>query len=173
MKYFFIFLFYIIGNNLPKSTFPLIGKLFKFLRYILCKNIFKSVGKNINIENKCNFGLGINISIGDYSGIGKGCRVPSNITIGKNVMMAEEILILKNNHNFSRTDIPMREQGISESGELVIEDDVWIGAKSIILPSVKRISKGSIVAAGSVVTKDVDSYVIVGGNPAKIIKYRK
>jgi serine acetyltransferase len=56
-------------------------------------------------------------------------------------------------------------------GDIVIENDVWIGAKATIMSGIK-ISNGSIVAAGSVVTKDVPPYAIVAGNPAKIVKYR-
>jgi virginiamycin A acetyltransferase len=57
------------------------------------------------------------------------------------------------------------------NGDIIIENDVWIGAKSTIMSGVK-ISNGAVVAAGSVVTKDVPPYAIVGGNPAKIIRYR-
>ncbi|ELA7570041.1 CatB-related O-acetyltransferase [Vibrio alginolyticus] len=60
---------------------------------------------------------------------------------------------------------------IDSKGEIVIGNDVWIGVNAIILSGVK-IGHGSIVAAGSVVTKDVPDYSIVGGNPAKVIKYR-
>lgn len=54
---------------------------------------------------------------------------------------------------------------------IIIEDDVWIGANSVILPGV-TIKKGAVVGAGSVVTKDVPSYAVVCGNPARVIKYR-
>ena len=54
---------------------------------------------------------------------------------------------------------------------VIIEDDVWIGTRAIILPGT-RIGKGSIIGAGSVVTKDVPQYSIVGGNPARILKTR-
>ncbi|MDQ7799461.1 MAG: DapH/DapD/GlmU-related protein [Candidatus Edwardsbacteria bacterium] len=66
----------------------------------------------------------------------------------------------------------MLEQGIRFYPQTVIEDDVWIGAQAIILPGV-RIGRGAIVAAGAVVTKDVEPYAIVGGNPARLIKRRK
>ncbi|MEA3423389.1 MAG: DapH/DapD/GlmU-related protein, partial [Bacillota bacterium] len=75
------------------------------------------------------------------------------------------------NHNFSEKDIPMIMQGDSEPAPVVIEDDVWIGARTVILPGVV-IHEGSIIAAGSIVTKDVQAYSIVGGNPAKLIKMR-
>ena len=57
------------------------------------------------------------------------------------------------------------------NGDIIIENDVWVGARSTIMSGVK-ISNGAVVAAGSVVTKDVPPYTIVGGNPARIIKYR-
>ena len=74
-------------------------------------------------------------------------------------------------HQFSRTDIPMRLQGHRQYQPVLIEDDVWIGARAIILPGL-RIGKGAIVGAGSVVTKDVPPYAICVGNPARVIKSR-
>ena len=63
--------------------------------------------------------------------------------------------------------------GNTEKTPLVVEDDVWFGARVIILPGCKHIGKGVIVGAGAVVTKDIPDYAIVGGNPARILKYRK
>ena len=85
---------------------------------------------------------------------------------------SRDIYIVSNNHSFDRIDIPMNRQGIVKSRSTVIEDDCWIGAKSIMTPG-RHVRKGTIVAAGSVLTKDFDEYSIVGGNPAKLIKKRK
>ncbi len=87
-------------------------------------------------------------------------------------MMAPEVLILGGNHRFDRVDIPMMFQGNVEYGPVEIGNDVWIGSRVIILPGLK-IGEGSIIGAGSVVTKDVMPYSIVAGNPAKLIKMRK
>lgn len=65
----------------------------------------------------------------------------------------------------------MRKQGIRKEPPVVIEDDVWIGSNSIIMAG-RKIAKGGIVAAGSVVTKDFPEYSIIGGNPARIIRSR-
>lgn len=67
----------------------------------------------------------------------------------------------------------MANQGNIGKSELIICDDVWIGTRVTILGNVKTIGKGAIIAAGAVVTKPVPDYAIVGGNPAKIIKYRR
>ena len=85
--------------------------------------------------------------------------------------MGPDVQIYTRNHRYDRIDIPMYEQGESEIKEVKIGNDVWIGARSIILPGV-TIGDGAVIAAGSIVTKDVESYAVVGGNPAKIIKYR-
>ena len=66
----------------------------------------------------------------------------------------------------------MFKQGYQETKQVVIEDDVWIGARSVILPGVK-IGTGSIIAVGSVVKKDVEPFSIVAGAPAKLVKKRK
>jgi acetyltransferase-like isoleucine patch superfamily enzyme len=111
--------------------------------------------------------VGNNSSIGPYAYIG--CS--GYIEIGDNVMMSPRVSIYSENHVFADTAIPMIEQGVRRSF-VKIEDDCWLASNSVILAGV-TIGKGSVVAAGSIVTKDVPPYSIVGGNPARIIKYRK
>jgi maltose O-acetyltransferase len=74
-------------------------------------------------------------------------------------------------HAYDRLDIPMDQQGFEDPTPIHIGDDVWIGARVIILPGV-NIGSHCIIGAGSVVTKDVPDYAIVGGVPAKIIRMR-
>jgi maltose O-acetyltransferase len=135
------------------------------------KRIFKSCGKNVNIERGASFGKGFDLEIGDNSGLGRYCHVPSNIKIGKDVMMAPNVFVFHLNHSFEDTSIPMRLQGVTQKEPVVIEDDVWIGRGVFIMPG-KRIAKGSIVAAGTVVTKNFPEYSIIGGNPSQLIKSR-
>lgn len=87
----------------------------------------------------------------------------NSITLGKNVRISENVVIRdSDNHRILR-------EGYQVSAPIVIDDEVWICMNSIILKGV-HIGKGAIVAAGSVVTKDVPSHALVGGVPAKIIK---
>ena len=79
--------------------------------------------------------------------------------------------ILTHTHNIERTDIPMGQQGMRVS-EVIIGNDVWIGMRVVIMPGV-RIGIGVVIGAGAAVTKDVPDYAIVGGVPARIIKFRK
>lgn len=156
---------------LPDSTTPVVGKACRKLRYLCCKNIFLYCGKNVNIEKGASFGSGFRLKIGDNSGIGINCHVPGNIQIGSNVMMAPNCHVFSNNHAFDRIDIPMIEQGHTIQKQTVIEDDVWIG-RQVIFTAGRIVKKGSIIATGSVLTKDFPEYSIVGGNPAKLIKFR-
>lgn len=166
-----LLLYYIIARHLPGSDRPYsLGS--KGIRRALCKVIFKKTGKAVNVEHGAFFGSGDDIEIGDYSGLGLNCRVAGPLSIGDNVMMGPDVTIYTQNHNYDRTDVPMIKQGNSERKKVTIGNDVWVGARVIILPGV-AIGDGAIVAAGAVVTKDVPPYAIVGGNPAKVIKYRK
>ena len=117
------------------------------------------------------FQRGGGISIGNGSGLGVNCLVHGPLEIGDKVMMGPDVVILTHTHNIDRTDIPMGDQG-SRIEKVTIGNDVWIGMRSIIMPGVK-IGNGAVIGAGAVVTKDVPDYAIVGGVPARIIKFRK
>jgi maltose O-acetyltransferase len=124
------------------------------------------------VEKGALFGCGGGIVIGSYSGIGVNARLndAGGITIGDNVMMGPDVVILSQNHRFDDTRRPMRVQGFEKS-PVIIEDDVWIGLRVVILPGV-RIGRSSVVGAGAVVTKDLPSSSIAGGVPAKVVGKR-
>ena len=86
-------------------------------------------------------------------------------------MMAPEVAIIATNHNYDRIDIPMNQQGHSDK-PITIGDDCWIGYRAVICAGV-NIGRGSIIAAGAVVTRDVPDFTIVAGVPARVIKSRK
>jgi maltose O-acetyltransferase len=167
--YICLMLYYFIARHLPGSGLPYSFGSQK-IRGFLCRRIFKKAGRNINIEHGAFFASGRDIEIGDNSGLGLNTRVTGPLKIGNDVMMGPDVMIFTQNHETGRLDIPMRLQTAPKK-PVVIEDDVWIAARVIILPGI-TIHKGAIVGAGAVVTKDVPGYAVVGGNPAKIIKYR-
>lgn len=122
-----------------------------------------------------------NIKIGKNFYIGRGSQIECDAEIGNNVIFGNYVAVVgKYDHNYEQIGVPTRLatqirdydyfwKGLDS--KVIIEDDVWIGYGSIIMSGVK-ICRGSIIAAGSVVTKDVEPYSIVGGNPAKFIKKR-
>lgn len=114
------------------------------------------------------------IEIGDGSSIGDESHVSciNRIIIGKGVRSGKRILITDNSHgnsSFEELDISPSLRPMVSKGQIIIEDNVWIGEKATIVANVK-IGRGSIVAANSVVTKDVPPYCVVAGSPAKIVK---
>ena len=148
------------------------GTISRKMRAALCRGMFARCGRNVNMERRAFFRSGRYISIGDNSGIGERTLLGGEVTIGDNVMMGPEVIVWTRNHAFSRTDIPMTEQGFTEERPVRIGNDVWIGARVIFLPGVS-VGRGSIVGAGSIVTRDVPNWAIVAGNPARVIRYRK
>ncbi|MEX0882152.1 MAG: acyltransferase [Cyclobacteriaceae bacterium] len=111
--------------------------------------------------------VGNNSSIGPYAYIG--CS--GYIEIGNNVMMSPRVSIYSENHIFEDSQKPMIDQGVKRS-YVKVGDDCWIAANVVILPGV-TIGQGAVLAAGSIVTRDVPPFTIVAGNPAKVIKTRK
>ena len=162
-------LYYFVARHLPCSTVPYsLGA--KYARRMCAKMMFDKCGKNVNIEHGAFLASGKGIEIGDNSGIGINCRITGPLSIGCDVMMAPGVNIVTQNHEISDINIPMRLQ-TAEKKKVTICDDVWIGVNALILPGI-TVGKGSVVAGGAVVTKDVPPYTIVGGNPARIIRSR-
>lgn len=162
-------LYYFYARHLPSSDVPYsFGS--KKIRAFFARRMLSSMGKNVNIEHGAFFASGKDISIGDNSGLGINCRVAGPLSIGNDVMMAPNVSIYTQNHETENIHRPMRLQTAPKK-KVTIGNDVWIGANAIILPGV-NIGNGAIIAAGSVVTKDVPDLSVVGGNPAKIIKTR-
>ncbi len=163
------FLFVHYAKNLP-SSLSRRGNYYKKIRADLAREFVDYVGVNVNIEPHCSFDYAL--KIGDNSGIGENSELYGDIFIGNDVMMGTNCIIYTRNHRFDDLDKPMWKQGFQEVKPVIIGNDVWIGGRVTILPGVK-IGNGVIIGAGSVVTKDVPDYAVMGGNPAVILKYRK
>ena len=116
-------------------------------------------------------GVAKDLKAGAYSFVGPRSIIYPKVTIGNYTMIANDVCIIGADHSFRQPGIPMVFAGREELRETIIGQDVWIGAKSIVMVGVK-IGNGAIVAAGSVVTKDVEPYSIYGGVPARKIKKR-
>ena len=108
------------------------------------------------------------VIIGDHTRIGLHDTIIGPVTIGSHVNLAQGITITALNHNFDDSEKRIDQQGISTK-EVVLEDDIWVGANAVILPGV-TIGKHAVVAAGAIVTKDVPPHSLVAGVPAKVIR---
>lgn len=93
------------------------------------------------------------------------------IVLGDNIMIGPNVYIRASNHEFTDLSVPIRDQG-HKGGHVIIGNDVWIGTGVVILPDV-TIGDGSVIGAGSVVTRSIPGYGVAVGNPAKVIKFRK
>ncbi|MCK9310816.1 MAG: acyltransferase [Bacteroidales bacterium] len=129
-----------------------------------------SLGDDSTIEDfsTVNNGVG-DVLIGDRTRIGLGCVLIGPVTIGNDVLLAQNIVVSGLNHGYRDINQPINTQPV-EKKAINIEDEAWIGANSIILPGV-TIGRHSIVAGGSVVTRSVPPYTIVAGNPAVAKKH--
>lgn len=155
----------VVSGLLPPSYCRVLGTPAKRVRVFLAKRVSPHIGTNVNIEKGAY--VMPDTVIGDNSGVGVNCEICYGLTIGNNVMMGPECLFYSNNHKFNRETL--KYEGYTEVNPIVIEDDVWIGRRAIIMGGV-RVGKGAVIGAGSVVTKDVPPYCVAAGNPAIIKK---
>jgi len=127
------------------------------------------LGKASTIEDYATVNNGAGpLYIGERTRVGLNCTVIGPVTLGNDVMLAQNIVLSGLNHTYSDISVPISAQKQSTS-MIRVEDEAWIGANCVIVAGV-TIGKHSVVAAGSVVTKDVPPYSVVAGNPAKLIK---
>ncbi|WP_322086229.1 acyltransferase [Burkholderia sp. BCC1999] len=150
-----------LGNHLFMNYMP-----YRIRHWFLGRFCQVRIGRDSSIAMGC-FVTGYHISIGDNTVVNRYTymdgRVP--LTIGNNVNISHYTLIQTLTHD------PQNPDFVCLCKPVVIEDHVWIGARAIISPGV-RIGEGAVVGAGSVVTRDVEPYTIVAGNPARFIKER-
>lgn len=132
----------------------------------------KRMGRGVLIFGNCTMQSPQNMEIGDYVSINRNSTIGGHggVIIGNFVKIGPYCTIITANHQYSDWRKPIWFQDV-RLGPVRIGDDVWIGTNVVILPNVK-IGRGSIIGAGAVVTHDVDPYTVVGGVPAKFIKYR-
>lgn len=147
-----ILLYYGFARHLPYQPLP--GYKFgNALRSWICSKLFKHTGSNIVIKHGAYFGDGQNIVMGDY------------------VLMGPEVVIYSSMHAYDDLSTPIMMQGSKPVKPVTIGNDVWVGLRAVIMPGVK-IGNHVIIGSGAVVTKDIPDYAVVGGVPAKIIRYR-
>jgi len=159
----------IIVSILYHSSLGTVGKHCKFGLHVFFMFPGKiNLGNNVSIADNVIFSSNTDegyCHIDDNACIDNSCFIDfsGGIEIGKNCLISNNSTIETHTHGYDPHSMPI-------GMKLVIEDNVWIGMHVIILPQVNRIGRGSIIAAGAIVTHDVPENVIVGGNPARVIK---
>jgi len=128
-------------------------------------NNFKC-GKNCTVSRKNTITIGNNFFMGNY------CHLASNLNIADNVLLASFVSFVGGDHKIDNIDTTINKSGRDTFKTTKVCEGVWIGHGSIIMHGV-TLNKGCVIASGSIVTKDVPENAIVGGNPAKVIRYRK
>ena len=147
----------------------IIDKIKKKIYTHICKRVAKSYGNNLKVNGKSNVTpntiLGNNVNFNGMTIQGSG-----QVKIGDNFHSGIDCMIITSNHNYNNGKaIPYDDTIISK--DVIIEDNVWLGNRVIILSGVS-IGEGAIIQAGSVVVSDIEKYAIAGGHPAKTFKYR-
>lgn len=131
-------------------------------------NNFKLGSKSI-IEDFCTINNGVgDVIIGDNTVVGLGNVIIGPVQIGSNVMLAQNIVVSGLNHGYEDINVSPAKQEVT-CKEIIISDDVWIGANTVVTAGV-TLGKHCVIGAGSVVTKDIPQFSVAVGNPARVIK---
>lgn len=168
MRIFWRLLYEILARRLPASGYPVVGRVFNGLRVACVRRFVAGCGENLKIGPDVTLSrtsiLGNHVTINEHCSL-QGCE------IGDHALIAPLCYVVTRNHRFEDLERPIADQGYGEERPPRIGRDVWIGARVMLMPAVS-IGEGAVIAAGAVVTKDVPPRAIVGGVPARILRYR-
>ncbi len=144
------------------------------LKFYITRYSLKKHGKNFRFGSNCTFTDHRNIEVGDNVFMGDNSVIAAivPVKIGNNVMFGPEVMIMGGDHNMSVVGKPMR--FVHSGGRNIpieLEDDVWVGARVLILKGVKA-GEGSVIGAGSLVTKSVPPYSVNVGTPCRTLRCR-
>ncbi len=156
--------YYLNKRRFKKIEFPLV----KFRRVFIRNKHAIEFGKNITLAHNC-FISPVSLKVGNNCWLGVNNFICGKVEIGNDVILGPNVSIPGATHPIT-TNIPFAGSPAHVEGT-IIGDSVWIGSNSTIIDGI-RIGAGAVIAANSVVTKDVPPYAVVGGVPAKILRYR-
>jgi acetyltransferase-like isoleucine patch superfamily enzyme len=162
--------------RIPAQSLVLGQRVCRRLRMLLQRPLFGSYGQNFRFDPDGSYTYS-NIHVGDDVSLGWRPTLMaalSEIRIGSKVMFGPHVTIIGGGHNISvpgRFMTDVHEKTGNEDLGVLIEDDVWVGARAIILRGV-HVGRGAVIAAGAVVTKSVPPYAMVVGNPARVMRFR-
>lgn len=169
IRNFYLILFYLIIWIPGSSKDSIVSKL----RLWLCTKLGADIGRGCAFLPYAEIFHLRNFSLGDNSGVGTRCIIncEGKVSIGNKVLIGPEVFIFTANHIWNEELNTYFQQGATTE-PVTISDNVWLGARCIILPGV-HVGEGATVAAGAVVTKNVASYAVVAGVPASVIGFKK
>ena len=134
----------------------------------IIKELFKSTGENVHVEQTFHCDYGCHISVGEHFYANYDCIMVDvcEIIIGDNVLLAPRVGIYTAGHPI---DAAVRNEGLEFGKPVIIGDNVWIGGNAVINPGV-TIGSGVVIGSGSVVTKDIPDHVVAVGNPCRVLR---
>jgi len=154
-----------------KKTFHLLRYLNALIWWRLIKRLKLNFFSDLVYGNNIFFSKKNTFSLGKDCFIGYGCHFGSDVNIGDSVMLAPRVALVGGDHDISEKNVKLKESGRASCKLITIKSNVWIGYGAIIMHGV-TIGEGAVIAAGSIVTKDVDKFTVVAGVPAKKIRER-
>lgn len=156
-------LWYFVNTLLVRASWnPFMG-----IKIVLLKAFGAKIGKGLVIKNNVTIKFPWKLVIGDHVWLGENVWIDNLdcVTIGNNVCISQGALLLTGNHDYTKSSFDYR------NAPIVLEDGVWVGAKSVVCPGVIAHSH-SILTVGSMASKDLDAYGIYQGNPAMKMRER-
>lgn len=163
-------------SHSPSNIVRFFSLIIRRLLVLVNRPFFKKYGRNFKFDPYGYYTYST-ISVGDDVVLGRNAFIiaaKSEIIIGNKVVFGPEVVMYGGGHNTSvvgKYMFDVKEKKPTDDLGIIVDDDVWVGARAIMLRGI-TVGRGAIVGAGAVVTKSVPPYAIVGGNPAKVIKFR-